>query len=88
MLNAQFALKQFGKLEYFLGIKVEHLKDGFLFISQTKYIKDLLVEAKMINIKGMPTPMIFFLIGGNYIKRELKGDFTLTKAGKSTTQHN
>lgn len=68
-LNALFALKQLGKLEYFLGIEVEHLQDGSLFLSQTKYIKDLLDKAKMVEDKGVPTPMISslkFSIHGTY----------------------
>ncbi|RDX76603.1 Copia protein, partial [Mucuna pruriens] len=37
-LNTQFALKELGNLEYFLGIEVHHLQNGSLFLSQTKYV--------------------------------------------------
>lgn len=33
--------------DYFLGIEVQHLHDGSLLLFQSKYIQDLLVEAKM-----------------------------------------
>jgi histone deacetylase 1/2 len=56
-LNAEFALKQLGVLDYFLGIEVFHLADGSLLLSQAKYIRDLLSKAKMDNANGMPTPM-------------------------------
>jgi histone deacetylase 1/2 len=56
-LNAQFALKQLGALDYFLGIEVFHLPSGGLLLSQAKYIRDLLIRATMENANGMPTPM-------------------------------
>lgn len=57
-LNEQFALKQLGDLEYFLGIEVKRLQDGSLFLSQTKYVRDLLAKANMLDAKSLPTPMI------------------------------
>lgn len=56
-LNKSFALKNLGELDYFLGIQVQHVVDG-LHLSQTKYIQDLLVGAKMQNANGYGTPMI------------------------------
>jgi histone deacetylase 1/2 len=56
-LNAEFALKQLGVLDYFLGIEVFHLPNGSLLLSQAKYIRDLLSKAKMETANGMPTPM-------------------------------
>lgn len=55
-LNSQFALKQLGNLDYFLGVEVSHQRNGALFLSQTKYAKDLLSKAKS-DAKGLPTPM-------------------------------
>ncbi|XP_058751767.1 uncharacterized mitochondrial protein AtMg00810-like [Vicia villosa] len=57
-LNTKFALKQLGKLDYFLGIEVTHLSNGSLLLSQTKYICDLLAKANMASANGMPTPMV------------------------------
>lgn len=57
-LNDEFALKQLGNLEYFLGIEIRRLQDGSLFLSQAKYIKDLLEKANMQEAKGIVTPMV------------------------------
>ncbi|MCI33550.1 retrovirus-related Pol polyprotein from transposon TNT 1-94, partial [Trifolium medium] len=57
-LNAEFALKQLGALDYFLGIEVFHLANGALLLSQAKYIRDLLSKANMDTAHGMPTPMV------------------------------
>ncbi|GAU47982.1 hypothetical protein TSUD_87860 [Trifolium subterraneum] len=56
-LNAEFALKQLGALDYFLGIEVSYLSSGGLLLSQAKYIRDLLARATMENANAMPTPM-------------------------------
>lgn len=40
-LNARFALKILGPLNYFLGLQVQKNKDG-LHINQKKYVTDLL----------------------------------------------
>ena len=42
-LNGTFAPKQLGVLNYFLGIKVHFLPNGSLLMTQSKYIRDLLV---------------------------------------------
>jgi len=39
----QFEMKDLGKLKYFLGIEVAYFRQG-IFISQRKYIIDLLKE--------------------------------------------
>lgn len=57
-LNTDFSLKQLGKLEYFLGIEVTHLANGSLFLSQAKYLTDLLAKVNMLNANSMPTPMV------------------------------
>ncbi|XP_024046566.1 uncharacterized mitochondrial protein AtMg00810-like [Citrus sinensis] len=55
-LGAEFALKDLGEFNYFLGLEVTSTVDG-LHLSQTKYIGDLLKKAQMVNCKGCPTPM-------------------------------
>ncbi|KAF7802369.1 histone deacetylase [Senna tora] len=57
-LNAEFSLKDLGKLHYFLGIEVNHLSDGSLHLSQGKYIQDLLVKSKMDGACAISTPMV------------------------------
>lgn len=46
-LNSQFSLKHLGNLSYFLGIEVSRLSHTGLFLSQSKYIYDLLKRTKM-----------------------------------------
>ncbi|XP_019414607.1 PREDICTED: uncharacterized protein LOC109326373 [Lupinus angustifolius] len=55
--SCTFALKQLGPLDYFLGIEVKHQKNGSLFSSQTKYIRDLLDKANLSTSKASITPM-------------------------------
>ncbi|KAL6341973.1 hypothetical protein AAG906_038219 [Vitis piasezkii] len=55
-LNKSFTLKDLGEVDYFLGIQVSHTTEG-LYLSQTKYIKDLLCKAKMQFSKSSSTPM-------------------------------
>jgi histone deacetylase 1/2 len=57
-LNASFALKQLGQVDYFLGIEVHHMPSGALLLNQAKYIRDLLCKAKMENSKPIGSPMM------------------------------
>ncbi|KAF7839627.1 Retrovirus-related Pol polyprotein from transposon TNT 1-94 [Senna tora] len=41
-LHQVFALKDLGKLHYFLGIEINYLHDGSMLLTQSKYLKDLL----------------------------------------------
>ena len=56
-LNSVFALKQPCDLDYFLGIEVKRYFNGSLLLSQSKYIRDLLAKADMIDAKGISTPL-------------------------------
>ena len=57
-LHNKFALKKLGKPEYFLGIEVKYQANGSLILTQTKYIRDLLVKVNMADSKGgVTTPM-------------------------------
>ncbi|KAK9062637.1 hypothetical protein SSX86_019825 [Deinandra increscens subsp. villosa] len=55
-LHSEFAIKDLGDLNYFLGLEVTNVSDG-LFLSQTKYAKEILLKAKMFDAKPMPTPL-------------------------------
>ena len=51
-----FALKDLGKLSYFLGIEVLY-DAGCIYLSQRKYIRDLLSKVQFLECKGTDTPM-------------------------------
>ncbi|PNX94499.1 retrovirus-related Pol polyprotein from transposon TNT 1-94, partial [Trifolium pratense] len=57
-LNIQFALKQLGEVDYFLGIEVHHMPSGGLLLNQSKYIRDLLSRTNMDNCKPIGSPMV------------------------------
>jgi Reverse transcriptase (RNA-dependent DNA polymerase) len=50
----KFEIKDLGKLKYFLGIEIAHSKKG-LFLSQRKYVLDLLKETRKIGCKPLST---------------------------------
>lgn len=56
-LHDRFSLKDLGRLNYFLGIQVTYSANG-VFLSQQKYIRDLLCRASMDKVNSSPTPMV------------------------------
>ncbi|XP_057495256.1 retrovirus-related Pol polyprotein from transposon TNT 1-94 isoform X3 [Actinidia eriantha] len=55
-LAREFEIKDLGNLKYFLGIEVARSSQG-IFISQRKYVLDLLTETGMLGSKACDTPM-------------------------------
>lgn len=55
-LANEFEIKDLGTLKYFLGIAVARSKHG-IFISQRKYILDLLKETGMLGCKATDNPV-------------------------------
>ena len=55
-LQATFAVKDLGRLNYFLGVETLWCTDG-LYLTQRKYIADLLKKSKMENAKPCSSPM-------------------------------
>ncbi|RVW20492.1 Retrovirus-related Pol polyprotein from transposon RE1 [Vitis vinifera] len=55
-LATEFEINELGKLKYFLGIEVAYSTQG-IFISQQKYVTDLLAETGKIGCKPVSTPM-------------------------------
>ena len=55
-LAKEFEIKDLGNLKFFLGIEVARSKHG-IFISQRKYVLDLLQETGMLGSKACDTPM-------------------------------
>ncbi|XP_028101868.1 uncharacterized protein LOC114301153 [Camellia sinensis] len=55
-LATKFEMKDLGKLIYFLGIEVVRSKHG-VFLSQQKYVLDLLTKTGMLGCKPAETPI-------------------------------
>lgn len=55
-LGSEFEMKNLGGLKYFLGIEVARSNRG-IFLSQRKYVLDLLAEVGMLDCKPIDTPM-------------------------------
>ncbi|CAM9001526.1 unnamed protein product [Rhodiola kirilowii] len=55
-LSTEFEMKDLGKLNYFLGIEVSRSNQG-IFLSQRKYVLDLLEETGMLGCEPIMSPM-------------------------------
>jgi hypothetical protein len=56
MMANEFEMFMIGELSYFLGLQIKQLKNG-TFVSQGKYIKDMLKKFDMNESKAISTPM-------------------------------
>ncbi|CAL9022112.1 unnamed protein product, partial [Prunus brigantina] len=56
-LTTEFEMKDLGGLKYFLGIEVARSQQG-IFLSQRKYVLDLLTDTGMLDCKPADTPII------------------------------
>lgn len=55
-LHYNFSLKHLGSINYFLGLEA-HISPCSLTLTQTKYAKDILLEANLSHSKPCPTPL-------------------------------
>lgn len=60
-LSSRFHIKDMGPVSYFLGLKIDRSKDGF-FVSQRKYVLDLLKDFGMINSTPLKLPMDMHMV--------------------------
>ena len=72
-LTKEFEIKELGRLKYFLGIKVAYFNQG-IFISQQKYVMDLLKETRKLACKLTSIP-----IDPNHKLGEAKEDVTINR---------
>jgi hypothetical protein len=56
VMTQKFKMSMMGELTYFLGFQVKQLKEG-TFLSQTKYIQDILKKFGMKETKSTKTTM-------------------------------
>lgn len=56
-LHGEFTIKDLGEADYFLGIQILHANEG-IWISQQKYICDILQETNMAEAKPIDTPFL------------------------------
>ncbi|GKF65934.1 uncharacterized mitochondrial protein-like protein, partial [Tanacetum coccineum] len=56
LMHEKFQMSSMGELTFFLGLQVQQKKDG-IFISQDKYIGEILKKFKFTEVKSASTPM-------------------------------
>lgn len=56
-LNHVFSLKQLGDLDYFIGLEVTKLPNGNMLLTQSKYLRDLLIKTDMCHSNLVATHM-------------------------------
>ena len=56
MMANEFEMSMIGELSYFLGLQIKQLKSG-TFVSQGKYVKDMLKKFGMNKAKPISTPI-------------------------------
>ena len=56
MMTSEFEMSMIGELSYFLGLQIKQLKND-IFVSQGKYIKDMLKKFGMDDAKAISTLM-------------------------------
>ena len=56
LMQSQYEMSMMGELTYFLGSQIKQIKDG-IFLSQTKYIYDLLKKFNMMDCSTAKTLM-------------------------------
>jgi len=68
-LSTEFEMKDLGGLKYFLRIKVARSRQG-IFLSQRKYVLDLLTEVGLLECKPVDTPIVQNHKLGEYTDQE------------------
>ena len=56
LMQSKYEMSMMGELTYFLGLQVKQVKDG-IFVSQTKYIYDLLKKFDLTDCSSAKTPI-------------------------------
>jgi hypothetical protein len=56
-MESEFEMSTIGELSFFLGLQITQKSDG-IFISQEKYLREMLKRFQMEDSKLMGTPMV------------------------------
>ena len=56
-IKHEFKMSMFGEINFFVGLQVHQLKHG-IFVTQSKYIKDILKTFGLEDSKLVSTPMV------------------------------
>ncbi|GJW76906.1 putative ribonuclease H-like domain-containing protein [Tanacetum coccineum] len=56
LMQSRFQMSSMGELTFFLGLQVKQNKEG-IFISQDKYVAEILKKFDLVNVKAAITPM-------------------------------
>ena len=56
LMSSEFEMSMMGELTFFLGLQIKKMKEG-IFVSQTKYAKELVKKFEMEDSKTISTPM-------------------------------
>ena len=56
-MKQEFEMSMFGEIKFFVGLQVHQMKHG-IFISQSKYIKEILKTFRLEDSKLVSTPMV------------------------------
>jgi hypothetical protein len=70
-MQAEFEMSMIGELSYFLGLQVNQSSAG-IFISQEKYLKEMLKKFQMEDSSSVSTPMV---VGCKLSKDDISLDF-------------
>ena len=55
-MKHEFEMSMFGEIKFFIGLQVHKLKHG-IFVTQSKYIKEILKKSRLEDSKPISTPM-------------------------------
>ena len=56
-MKHEFQMSMFGEIKFFVGLQVHQLKHG-IFVTQSKYIKEILKTFGLEDSKSVSTPMV------------------------------
>ena len=73
-MKHEFEMSMFGEIKFFVGLKVHQLKYG-IFVTQSKYIKEIVKKFGLEDCKPIRTPMV---IGHELSKKNESIEVNLT----------